>query len=110
MSAIVKNSIELECDICRSYGYIENYKVELIDLTKKIMMIDGWVVKTIEKNSNEYTCICPECYKYFVSAKDLNIDVHDRRSHVLKGLALIMATEELKENRVKNTDNNEGSN
>lgn len=110
MSAIVKNSIELECDICRSYDYIENYKVELIDFDKKIMKIDGWVVKTIDKNSNVYTCICPECYKYFVSAKDWNINVHDRRSHVLKGIALAMELDELQENRVENTDNNEGSN
>lgn len=110
MSATFKHSVELECDICRSYGYFENYMSELVDSGNKIAMIDGWALKTTEVHKNQYACICPECYKYFVSAKCLGIDVAYRRSELLRGLVLARQLAESKENRVENTDNNEGSN
>lgn len=110
MSATIKHSVELECNICRSYGYFENFTAEPVDFDNKIKMIDGWALKPSEVNKNQYSCICPECYKYFVSAKSIGIDVASRRSELLKGLVLARQFAELNGNRVENTDINEGSN
>lgn len=110
MSATIKHSVELECNICRSYGYFEDFTAKPVYFDNKISIIDGWALKASEVSKNQYACICPECYKYFVSAKYLGIDVATRRSDLLKGLVLAKQLAESKEDRVENTDINEGSN
>ena len=110
MSATIKHSVELECNICRSYGYFENFTAEPVDFDNKITMVDGWALKTSEATILQYSCICPECYKYFVSAKSIGVDVAARRSELLKGLVLARQLAEFKKDRVENKDNNEGNN